>query len=85
MEKRTIVKENEISFNNSNNKGGNMNYFWFTAFITKEKEELYISLGINGNHSGVSGRYDQRISVDEAKDIVKFLTGKIEEFEKVCV
>lgn len=85
MSKRTITEKDEVIFKNPNNTDGNMNYFWFSAFVIKNTKTPYISLGINGNDRLVFGRYDQKISIDEAKDIVDFLTNKIKDFEKVDV
>lgn len=78
--KNTSVKANEVTFTNTSEKG-NMNFFWINAFVRKN-EKPYFSLSINGRHTSVSGRYDQEFNIEEAKDIVSFLTTKIKEAEK---
>lgn len=79
--KRTSLREDSVVFTNTLPRG-DMNYFWFNAFLTKKENRPYISLGINGRFTSVIGRYDQEISIEEAQDIVSFLTKKIEEFKQ---
>lgn len=79
MKKSTSIKSNEVTFTNTSEKG-NMNFFWINAFIKNEEPSFLLS--INGRHTSVSGRYDQAFSIEDAKDIVSFLTKKIKEAEK---
>jgi len=80
MEKSTKIGKSDVTFSNITKKG-DMNYFWFNGFLTKDNEP-YFSLGVNGRDVCVSGRYDQRFSIEDAKDIVKFLSSKIKEYDK---
>ena len=73
--------DKNIKINNNDKKLGDMNSFWISGPFNSTEDLPYFSLGINGRSTSVSGRYDQSFNVDEAKEIVKFLSEKIAEIE----